>query len=128
MTNGYIIKDAPKKIKQYPDFLLKDKFEETDIYHVIDAKYKLKHNILNESDIRQLLTYGILFNKEFSQNLANQKEIKKTIIYVEKSDINLNRINELQLNLERIDIEELTYSYGDNLFDSQIGFIGIKVF
>jgi len=125
---NYLLKDAPKKIKQYPDFLIRDNREENEIYHVIDAKYKLEKNILNEQDIRQLLTYAILFNKEFSQNLRNQKEIKKIIIYAAKSNIDLAKIDDLKLNINPLDIYNYTNSYEENLFNSIIGFISISTF
>lgn len=122
---NFLLNGTPKKLKQYPDFLLKDETEEIDIYHIIDAKYKLKKNILNESDIRQLLTYAILFNKEFSNNLVNQKKIQKIIVYVEKTDINLDSIDMLKLNDIAINLSEPTHSYNDNIFDSKVNIIGL---
>jgi len=119
----------PSKIRQYPDFLIKDNVEEQELYHVIDVKYKLEKNILNEQDIRQILTYALLFNKEYSAQLVNQKNIKKFIIYTKSSSVKLDNIERLSLNIRNIDIfnEDNRYLvYEDNLFDSKIRFISIQ--
>ena len=127
---NFLLKSETKKIKQYPDFLIKENRDEQEIYHVIDAKYKLEKNILNEQDIRQILTYSILFNKEYSAQLSNQKNIKKFIIYAKTSDIDLKKIENICLNINEIDIfsEDDTFLvYEDNLFDSKIVFIGVDL-
>jgi hypothetical protein len=125
---NYLLK-SPQKIKQYPDFFIKGNIGSQEIYHIIDAKYKLKRNILNEQDVRQVLTYAILFNKAYSQNLQNQKYIKKFIIYTKTSSVDLNKITNLSLNINKIDIftknDNFLY-YEDNLFDSEIIFIGLE--
>jgi len=100
---NYLLKSSPK-IKQYPDFLIRNNIEKQEIYHVLDAKYKLERNIFNESDIRQVLTYAILFNKSYSQNLENQKNIKKIIIYPKISEIDLNNIDSIRLSFDILDI------------------------
>jgi len=127
---NFLLKSTTKKIKQYPDFLIKENREGQEIYHVIDAKYKLEKNILNEQDIRQVLTYAILFNKEYSAQLINQKNIKKFIIYAKSSSIDLENIENLCLNITEIDIfgEDSDYKvYEDNLFDSKIVFVGVHI-
>ena len=126
--NYLLSKNNNKKIKQYPDFLIKGNMGEQETYHVIDAKYKLEKNIFNEQDIRQVLTYAILFNKEYSAQLSNQKNIKKFIIYAKSSSIDLDNIENLCLNTNKIDIfsEDGTFLvYEDNLFDSEIVFVGV---
>ena len=126
---NYLLKSSPK-IKQYPDFLIRDKIEEQEIYHVIDAKYKLEKNIFNESDIRQILTYAILFNKSYSKNLENQKNIKKIILYPKVSEIDLNNIDGIELNFDSLDIFRQNANYlivEDNLFDSEIVFVGVSI-
>jgi len=128
---NFLLKSAPKTIKQYPDFLINENRGEQEIYHVIDAKYKLERSILNEQDIRQILTYAILFNKEYSAQLFNQTNVKKFIIYAKSSKVNLNNIKSLRLNIQEIDIfsEDDSYLiYEDNLFDSKIVFIGITFY
>lgn len=127
-TKNYLLDKVDNSIKQYPDFLIKDQIEDKTIYHIIDAKYKLRKNIFNSSDIRQVLVYSLLFNKEFSLNLSNQKYIKKVIIYAEKSTIELADISTLELDFENIDLNESGYEvYRDNLFDSDFIFIPISI-
>ena len=128
---NYLLKSNPK-IKQYPDFLIKNKIEEQEIYHIIDAKYKLLENKRYDgNDIRQVLSYAILFNKAYSQKLENQKKIKKFIVYPKKSNISLDDIDSIDLNLEEIDIMKKDENYlifEENLFNSEIVFIGIRIF
>ena len=127
---NFLLKSDTKKIKQYPDFLIKDNREDQEIYHVIDAKYKLEKKILNEQDIRQVLTYAILFNKEYSAQLINQKNIKKFVIYAKKSNVDLGNIENICLNVNEINIfnnDSDFLVYEDNLFDSQIVFVGVNL-
>jgi len=124
---NFLLKSAPSKIRQYPDFLIRENREQA-IYHVIDAKYKLEENILNEQDIRQVLSYAILFNKEYSAQLINQKNIKKFIIYAKYSSVELDNIENIYLNISEIDVfsgDDCYHVYEDNLFDSEIVFVGI---
>lgn len=125
---NFLLKSGAK-IKQYPDFLIKDNMDEQEIYHVIDAKYKLEKNILNEQDIRQVLTYAILFNKEYSAQLINQKNIKKFIIYAKSSNVDLGNIENICLNVNEINIYNNNdfLVYEDNLFDSEIVFLGVNL-
>jgi len=128
--NHLLLVDGEKETKQYPDFLIRKYKNEQEIYHVIDAKYKLEKNIFKGQDIRQVLTYAILFNKEYSAQLINQKNIKKFIIYVKSSNVALDNIENLCLNIGEIDIfsENDDYSvYEDNLFDSEIIFVGVEL-
>jgi len=121
--------DTKPEVKQFPDFLIKKKFDDgKEIYHIIDAKYKLKRNILNSNDIRQILVYAILFNKKHSQVVENQNAIKKIIIYANKSKVDLKYTNNLKLDATAIDIyKDHKLSYTDNVFDTVINFIGIKI-
>jgi hypothetical protein len=128
---NYLLSKPKPKIYQYPDFLIKDNHTDKDIYHIVDAKYKLENNIYNSSDIRQLLIYSILFNKEFTSTVFNQKYIKKMIIYAEKSDIDIDHIDGLQLQLDSIDLfiqNTNNIVCNDSLFDSEIVFMPIEVF
>jgi hypothetical protein len=122
-----LISSSKRNLKQYPDFLIESKYNEEEIFHIIDAKYKLEENIPNENDTRQILIYSLLFNKEFSVNLNNQKHIKKIIVYANKSTLNLNEINEINFDLESIDLKHSDFEAIDNIFASNINFIGINV-
>lgn len=129
-TINYLVEtDTKSEVKQFPDFLIKDSYDDDiEIYHIVDAKYKLKRNILNSNDIRQILVYAILFNKKHSQILENQKVVKKVIIYAHKSEVDLDDIDNLKLNTAAIDInKDPKLSYTDNVFDTVINFIGIKI-
>jgi hypothetical protein len=131
LSNINFLLKYPPKIRQYPDFLIKEIIEEQEIYHVIDAKYKLEKNILNEQDIRQVLSYSILFNKEYSAQLSNQKNIKKFIVFVKSSTINLNQLDYITINENTIDIFDENIKYTaikENLLDTEIIFIPIEVF
>ncbi|MCT7529513.1 hypothetical protein N5T79_10170 [Aliarcobacter cryaerophilus] len=123
---NYLLNNADNTIKQYPDFLIKDQIDTNTMYHIIDAKYKLKKNIFNGNDIRQVLVYSILFNKEYYTNLENQKDIKKIIIYTEKSNIDINFIDNITLNFDSINLCLDSYDFfQENLFDSNFIFIPI---
>lgn len=122
-----LISSSKRNLKQYPDFLIESKYNEQEIFHIIDAKYKLEDNIPNENDTRQILIYSLLFNKEFSVNLNNQKHIKKIIVYANKSTLNLNEINKINFDLGNIDLEHSDFEAIDNIFASNINFIGINV-
>jgi hypothetical protein len=125
---NHLLQDT-NKFKQYPDFLIKDILENKDIYHILDAKYKLLGNKKYDvNDIRQVLSYAILFNKDYSQILSNQKNIKKVIVFVEQSNIDLEDIEKLNIDYTKIDIDSSKCdSYIDNLFDSEIKLIGINI-
>lgn len=115
------------QLKQYPDFLIEDKYDNEVIFHIVDAKYKLENSIINENDIRQVLIYSILFNKRFLNDIGKQLFINKIIIYVLESKIDLNKINELNLNLNKIDLNIPKLIINENLFYSKIKFIGIDL-
>jgi len=131
LNNINFLLQKPNKPKQYPDFLIKDPLYSPSIYHIIDAKYKLfADNKFDSNDIRQVLSYSILFNKDYSQQLSNQKNIKKIIIYTKQSVIDLKDIDNLDINIEEeIDIfSSSTHckTYIENLFDSELKYIGIN--
>ena len=119
-----------KTVKQYPDFLIEDIYREQKIYHIIDAKYKLQKNIFGSHDIRQILVYSMLFNKEFSNTISNQQYIKKVIIFAKESEIDMNNIDSLKLNIDELDIfieYDNIIECKDNLFDSRVVFIAINI-
>jgi hypothetical protein len=122
-----LISSSKRNLKQYPDFLIESKYNEQQIFHIIDAKYKLEDNIPNENDTRQILIYSLLFNKEFSMDLNNQKYIKKIIIYAKKTKFNLNDIEDIQFNFDCIDINNTDFKAEDNIFASNLQFIGINL-
>jgi len=126
---NFLVKEYGEiKKRQYPDFLIKDAIEDNTIYHIIDAKYKLKDKIINESDIRQVLIYSILFNKEYSQTMSNQTNIKKFIIYADTSEVHLDNIETLRLDIEPIDIFNIqpNMTCEDNVLDSNIKYIAVQ--
>jgi len=126
---NFLVKENNQRIKsQYPDFLIQDTIGTDIIYHIVDAKYKLKKHAVNEADIRQVLIYAMLFNKEYSQVLENQKNIKKFIIYAHSSEIYLDNIENLQLNIEPINVftTDPDITQEDNVMDSYIYYIGIQ--
>lgn len=118
--NFLLEKGKTKLINQYPDFMI----NEENCFHIIDAKYKFKESVLKKSDdIRQVLVYSLLFNKDmfFAKN-EDMKKIKKIILYVQKSNVNMNNFNDLVINIERIDIDNLldSFSYKENLFNTEV--------
>lgn len=122
-----LITSTKRNLKQYPDFLIKSSYGKNCIFHIIDAKYKLEENIPNENDTRQILIYSLLFNKEFSMNLENQIHIKKLIIYTKRTTINLDSIENINFSKVDIDIETSDLIAVDNIFNSNIQFIGINI-
>jgi hypothetical protein len=122
-----LIKSSKRNLKQYPDFLIESVYSENQIFHIIDAKYKLEDNIPNENDTRQILIYSLLFNKEFSMDLNNQKYIKKIIIYAKKTKFHLDYIQDIEFNLDCINISDTDFEAEDNIFASNLQFIGISL-
>lgn len=119
--NFLLKKDEKHLINQYPDFLLAETIDSHQIYHIIDAKYKLDTASIERTDIWQLLVYAILFNKDFSQELGNQNKIKKIIICAKQSFINIESIDRLQLNIDSVDIDCIDCEIlDDNVLDSKI--------
>ena len=116
------------KVMQYPDFLiresLKEPFPNQNIYHILDAKYKLgKKLLLDRTMFWQVLIYSKLFNKD----IENQNLIKKIIVYAKESSINLDDISNIKINdSESIDINKCDWYNNELVFNSQIGFIGMK--
>ncbi len=68
-----------------------------------------------------------MFNKRFLNDIGKQLFINKIIIYVLESKIDLNKINELNLNLNKIDLNIPKLIINENLFYSKIKFIGIDL-
>ena len=107
-------------MKQYPDFLIK----EDNLYHIVDAKYKLRGNLFKSSDdFRQILVYAKLFNK--NQDID---KIKKIIIYVDEFIIDLKDHILLGLEDTKININKCDEYLNENLFNSEIGLLRIKIF
>ena len=107
-------------IGQFPDFLIK----KSGIYHVVDAKYKLKNYLIKD---RAMFWQVLIYSKLFNKNISDQNSIKKIIIFAEKSDINLDNINQITVNnTEAIDIKKCDWEYDEMAFESKIGFIGMR--
>ena len=60
-------------------------------------------------------------------NLENQIHIKKLIIYTKRTTINLNSIENINFSKVDIDIETSDLIAVDNIFNSNIKFIGINI-
>lgn len=107
-------------VGQFPDFLIKDE----NVYHIVDAKYKLKDYLLKDRPMFwQVLIYSKLFNKK----IEDQNLIKKIIVFAECSDINLDDVDKIAINRSgAINIEKCNWYYDEMAFDSKIGFIGMK--
>ncbi len=118
--NFLLEKDHRKSIKQFPDFLIQDGA----VNHIVDAKYKLHHKTLERGTIWQVLIYAKLFNKS-----KDMKSIKKVVVYAQKSDVDLDDFSDLNINFDQgINIDSAVETYQENVFDSEIGFLGIKTF
>ena len=114
------------RLRQFPDFLVK----ECDVFHIIDAKYKLRSNLLKEREnFWQILIYAKLFNKASINNLDIIKQAEKVILYAKKSNINLDDFDDLKINLsENIEINQQAEIFNENVFDSSIKLIGLDIF
>ncbi|MFA5502342.1 MAG: hypothetical protein WC253_06885 [Sulfurovaceae bacterium] len=97
-------------------------------FHHLTLKSKLEENVVNEADIRQILIYSILFNKAYSKETKNQKNIKKIIVYADKSVVDLDNIDTLSLNIDPMDLFDIEPDIilEDNVLDTQIKCIGIN--
>mgnify|MGYP000886359406 CR=1 FL=1 len=113
--------DKTPLVEQFPDFLIRD---ESDIYHIVDAKYKLKDYLLKD---RAMFWQVLVYSKLFNQRVENHDLIKKIIILAEYSDIKLDNADKITINsTEAIQIEKCDWYYDEMVFGSKIGFIGMK--
>lgn len=113
--------DKTPLVEQFPDFLIRD---ESDIYHIVDAKYKLKDYLLKD---RAMFWQVLVYSKLFNQRVENHDLIKKIIIFAEYSDIKLDNADKITINsTEAIQIEKCDWYYDEMVFGSKIGFIGMK--
>jgi len=122
---NYLLEDRGKPlIRQFPDYLIRESDEE--IYHILDAKYKLYDTLMKDrAAFWQILIYSQLFNKK----IADQARIKKRIIYAESSKIDLDSDpKNLQIDLSPIDIDRCTKKMTENLYKTEIGLVGIRIF
>ena len=116
--NFLLNKGHRKIIKQFPDFIIKD----GTVNNIVDAKYKLHHKALERETIWQVLIYAKLFN-----NSKDMKSIKKVVVYAQKSDVDLDDFSDLNINIDQgINIHSAVETYQENVFDSDISFLGIK--
>lgn len=122
-----LLNNGRNQLKQYPDFLIEDIYNEERIFHVLDAKYKLEENIFNENDTRQILVYSVLFNKIFLDDIKNQKYIKKIIIYARKNKINLDDTYDIKFNFSQIELNAPNFEIKENVFNSSIEYFGINI-
>ena len=103
---NYLLENQQNRIKQYPDFLIKEQLDENQIYHIIDAKYKItkrKENI-NSGKITAELTFGFwakLFNAKYELLLWKPLRLSfpnmpKSIRQRHKLSAPINRIRNLR--------------------------------
>ena len=108
-------------VGQFPDFLIK----ESGIYHIVDAKYKLKNYLIKD---RVIFWQVLIYSKFFNKKILDQNLIKKIIVFAEKSEINLDYVDQITINSsEAINIDKCDWEYDELAFDSKIGFIGMKI-
>jgi len=108
-------------VEQFPDFIIKD---DSNIYHIVDAKYKLKEYLLKD---RTMFWQVLVYSKLFNQHIEDHNLIKKIIIFAEHSEVDLDHANTIAINnAETIQIEKCDWYYNEMVFDSKIGFIGMK--
>jgi len=125
MINYLLERKNKKKLKQYPDFLIK----ENDIYHIIDAKYRLLNSLLKDRTIFwQIIIYSKLFNKN-----KDLSKVKKIIIYPKKLEIDLKKVDlnliNIKLNQPSICIENnIKLSFNELVFNTTINFIEVELF
>lgn len=126
--NFLLEKDNNQVIKQFPDFMIK----ENNIYNIVDAKYKFKENVLKRpDDIRQVLIYSLLFNKDYFELNHHLNNIKKIIIYVDKSNLNIQNIDDITINNDAISLYENQANntiYNEKLFNSEVILIPCPIF
>lgn len=126
--NFLLEKDDKQVVKQFPDFMIK----ENNIYNIVDAKYKFKENVLKRpDDIRQVLIYSLLFNKDYFELNHHLNDIKKIIIYVDKSNLNIQNIDDITINNDAISLYENQADntiYNEKLFNSEVILIPCPIF
>ena len=126
--NFLLEKDDKQVVKQFPDFMIK----ENNIYNIVDAKYKFKENVLKRpDDIRQVLIYSLLFNKDYFELNHHLNDIKKIIIYVDKSNLNIQNIDDITINNDAISLYENQANntiYNEKLFNSEVILIPCPIF
>ena len=120
--NFLLEKDDKPILRQYPDYLIK----EGNVYHVIDAKYKLFDTLMRDrAAFWQILIYAKLFN----QNISNSHAIRKVIVYAKKIEINIEIFDlfAMSLNMEPLENDSNSKIYKENLFGATIQVIGVEV-
>lgn len=107
-------------VKQFPDFLIK----ESNLYHIIDAKYKLQDYLLKD---RTMIWQILIYSKLFNQSIIDYDKIKKIIVFVKKSSIDLDDLDNITIaHSKAIDINNCDWYYNETMYGSRIGFIGMR--
>lgn len=120
---NYLLEETNNEplVRQFPDFLIRNN---EGIYHIIDAKYKLKDYLLKD---RSMFWQVLVYSKLFNQSIEDHNLIRKIIIFAEYSDIDLDCADTIAINsTEAIQIETCDWYYNEMVFGSKIGFIGMK--
>ena len=119
--NYLLQNDKTLLVGQFPDFLIRD---DSDIYHIVDAKYKLKDYLLKD---RTMFWQVLVYSKLFNQSIEDHNSIKKIIIFAKHSNINLDHADKIAINsTESIQIEKCDWYYDEMVFGSKIGFLGVR--
>lgn len=114
-TINFLLEEDDKPImRQYPDYLIK----EGDLYHVVDAKYKLFDTLIQDrTAFWQILIYAKLFNRT-----KEVHKIKKMLICMQGTIIDMTAFDAdgLLLNMQPLRIDMCEKSYRENIFGSKI--------
>jgi len=105
-----------KMFEQVVESTLRDKYE--DNLFVGEEPKKITGEI--KKDVKRLNNINHLL-----ENKTGNKKLD--LVFAEKSEINLDYVDQITINSsEAIDIDKCDWEYDELVFDSKIGFIGIK--
>ncbi len=107
------------EMPQYPDFIIR----QDDLNHIIDAKYKTKDRLYNDSNaFRQIIIYAKLFNKS-----KDIQKVKKLLIYPATTKIDIDNFKQLKLSNSGITLDD-GVKYIENVFNSSLNTTELKYF
>ena len=109
-------------LPQYPDYVIRSE----DIFHIVDAKYKIYDNLLKDSNaFRQILIYSKLFNKD-----EDITRVNKMLVYVNNYNVDIDNYKDISLNDASITFNDHddVELYTDTIFNSSIILRGFSIF
>ena len=109
-------------LPQYPDYVIRSE----DIFHIVDAKYKIYDNLLKDSNaFRQILIYSKLFNKD-----KDITRVNKMLVYVNNYNVDIDNYKDISLNDASITFNDHddVELYTDTIFNSSIILRGFSIF